>query len=346
MTSTGFNPYPQWQWPSNIPSAPVPGHQDAPPMPGGFEETPVQPRDRSDEPNTSEARVKQEEQAQKQGQEQPNAGERANQNRHWRPRTCRICLEVVHPTFQPPSEHLPSSLQGQPSVSYISEDPESGRLLRPCKCKGSSKYVHEGCLQQWRHADPNSKRNYWQCPTCGFRYRLERMNWGRWISSTVAQIALTIAIFIFAMFLLGFVADPIINLYFDPYSALSTDPLSKINSKIEPVLTDDDVPSWAEHFLKGLASLGLLGFVKFVFALSPWQWWNLRSSGIMSGGRANTGRDRLANLSWVVVVLGVATFLWGVYKGVRAWSRRTLERARERVMDVGSSNDDNDEDED
>ena len=31
----------------------------------------------------------------------------------------------------------------------------------------------------------------------------------------------------------------------------------------------------------------------------------------------------------------------GVYKGVRAWSRRTLEKAGERVMDVSS--DDNDD---
>ena len=311
MSSTGFNPYSQWQWPSDIPSAPVHEQQGAPQMPGGFDETPVeQPNSHSGGPDISEARVKQEQKQEQSHSEKSSPGKGANQNRHWPPRTCRICLEVVNPTFHPPSEHLPESLQGRPSVSYVSEDPESGRLLRPCKCKGSSKYVHEGCLQQWRHADPNSKRNYWQCPTCGFRYRLERMNWGRWISSTVAQIGLTIAIFIMAMFLLGFVADPIINLYFDPYSALSTDPLSKINTKIEPVLSDDDVPSWAEHFLKGLASLGLLGFVKFLFALSPWQWWNLRSSGIVSGGRAHSGRDRLANLSWVVVVLGVATFLW------------------------------------
>ena len=35
----------------------------------------------------------------------------------------------------------------------------------------------------------------------------------------------------------------------------------------------------------------------------------------------------------------------GVYKGVRAWSRRTLEKAGERVMDV-TSNDENDEDDD
>lgn len=32
-----------------------------------------------------------------------------------------------------------------------------------------------------------------------------------------------------------------------------------------------------------------------------------------------------------------------VYKGVRAWSRRTLEKAGERVMDVAGDDDDGDE---
>ena len=114
-----------------------------------------------------------------------------------------------------------------------------------------------------------------------------------------------------ALFVMGFVADPIINLYVDPYSVISSAPFSKVGARLEPMLTDDDVTSWTEHFLKGLASLGLLGFVKVLFALSPWQWWNIRTSGIMNGGgrSGNTGRDRLASISWVVVIIGIATFL-------------------------------------
>ncbi|MCJ1407975.1 hypothetical protein MMC19_002047 [Ptychographa xylographoides] len=143
------------------------------------------------------------------------------------------------------------------------------------------------------------------------------------------------------MFALGFVADPIINLYLDPYSTISSGSFSDLGIKIEPILTDDDVPGWAEHFLKGLASLGMLSFIKVLFA-SPWQWWNLRNSGIMSGGRrtGTDGRDRLANTTWILILIGVGTFLWGVYKGVRAWSRRTLEKASERVMDVPLADDD------
>ncbi len=143
---------------------------------------------------------------------------------------------------------------------------------------------------------------------------------------------------------MGFVADPIINLYIDPYSALSSP--SSLKTKIEPILTDDDAVTWVEHFIKGLASLGLLGFVKVLFALSPWQWWNIRSSGIMNGGgrSGNTGRDRLASISWIVVIIGIGTFIWVVFKSVRAWSRRALEKAGERLMDV--ADDDNDDETD
>lgn len=102
--------------------------------------------------------------------------------KHWHPRTCRICLEQVLPSFHLPNETLPGFLAGRPYVKYESE---SGRLIRPCKCKGSSRYVHDQCLQQWRHSDRSytSARHYWQCPTCGFRYRLQRLTWARYVSS-------------------------------------------------------------------------------------------------------------------------------------------------------------------
>ncbi|PYH87862.1 RING finger domain protein [Aspergillus ellipticus CBS 707.79] len=244
-------------------------------------------------------------------------------------RTCRICLETVHPTFPPPSEHLPGFLQPRQRVVYESSDPESGRLLRPCKCKGSSRYVHEGCLRLWRHADPGyGKRNFWHCPTCGFQYRLERLQWARWISSPLTQLALTLVVLMFTIFLLGFIADPIINLYLDPLDP--TLPLELWDHPVTGVLPDDARASWTEHFVKGLASLGFLSFIKAVFALSSWQGLTLRGTGVLSGGR-NTGRNRVA---WLVIVIGVGSFLWAVYKGVRTWSCRALEKAGERVMDV------------
>lgn len=268
-----------WKWPENLPAAQSAGRS-------GHSQTDSRPADSTE-------------------------GSSNRSKKHYPPRTCRICLETVYPTLHPPSEHLPGFLQSAPRVTYESPDPELGRLLRPCKCKGTSRYVHEGCLRKWRHADPSyGKRNYWQCPTCKFQYRLERMTWARCISSTATQIGLTLGILLFTIFLLGFIADPIINLWADPLGTLlATDDWDYWEP--DPFV---DVPpleektSWLEHFVKGLASLGVLSFVKVLLAASPWQWLNIRTSGLFGGGRS-TGRSRVASISWVVVLIGVGSFL-------------------------------------
>lgn len=228
---------------------------------------------------------------------------RSEDTAHYPPRECRICLETVLPTFQPPSESLSGFLQPKPRVVYESSDPELGRLLRPCRCKGSSRYVHEGCLQAWRHADPDySKRNFWHCPTCKFQYRLERLTWAHWISSPWTQMTLTLGILLFTIFLLGFIADPIINLYVDPLETIY------YTEFWEPSALSGSKPSWLEHLVKGMASLGVLSFLKVLFAFSPWQWWSLRSSGVVSNGRS-TGRNRVASVGWLVILVGVGSFL-------------------------------------
>ncbi|KAI7487522.1 hypothetical protein KC351_g2584 [Hortaea werneckii] len=276
----------------------------------------------------------------------PEHAQQDPKRKHYPPRTCRICLEVVNPTFHnldadSPQAMLPEALRPTPRVTYESPPGDGGRMLRPCKCKGSQKYVHEECLSAWRRQDPLQKRNYWQCPTCRYQYRLERLRWGAWISSTASQVGLTVSIFVVAMFILGFVADPIINLYLDPLSTIAT-----AGGPTGSLIYDDEPATWTEHFVKGLASLGLLGFAKFLLTLSPWHWFNMRGTVVVnrSGGLGGTGRDRLQGLSWFAVILGIATFLWAVWKMVRAWSRRTLEQAGERVMDVpGQANDDEDD---
>lgn len=283
MFSTSSNRSPTWTWPEDLPGS----------TPGTFPEPSQKEQEGAD---TSESTQN--------TQDPPRRPER-----HYSPRMCRICLETVYPTSEPESEYLPSMLQSRPRVVYVSSDPELGRLLRPCKCKGSSRYVHEGCLQSWRHADPSyGKRNYWQCPTCGFKYQFQRVIWARWITSALAQLFLTLSILLFTIFALGFVADPILNLYLEPLDTI-------VGSEFWEETHVLDVPdlsgetTWIEHFLKGLASLGVLSIIKAFVALSPWRWWQLRGSGFVSNGGRNTGRSRVASINWLVILIGVATFL-------------------------------------
>lgn len=110
------------------------------------------------------------------------------------------------------------------------------------------------------------------------------------------------AIFFVVTFLLGFFADPIINLYLDPYNTIADLPVHGTQA-----IYDDEPDSWAEHFTKGMASLGLLGFAKFVVTLNPWALWNMRGGG---GARAGAnGRDRVQQISWIAVLVGIATVL-------------------------------------
>lgn len=117
-----------------------------------------------------------------------NAPPEPARERHYRPRQCRICLEHVLPTYHPPPENLPGFLQsGTARVTYESDD--GGRLLRPCQCKGTAMYVHEECLKAWRYSDAGlARRNFYECPTCGYKYRLQRLGLSDAISSVGESI--------------------------------------------------------------------------------------------------------------------------------------------------------------
>ncbi|KAF9314682.1 hypothetical protein BG003_003935 [Podila horticola] len=65
-------------------------------------------------------------------------------------RRCRICLE-----------------------SEDDEDSSSGKLISPCLCKGSSRYIHLGCLEQWRALSPR-KASSFSCDTCHYHYSFSR----------------------------------------------------------------------------------------------------------------------------------------------------------------------------
>ena len=215
-----------------------------------------------------------------------------------------------------------------PRVRYISESPEDGRLISPCHCKGSQKYVHEGCLQAWRMARPLAERNYWKCPTCGFEYRMQRLSWGRVVSNKLTRAILTLLLFALTLFVLGFVADPLMDLWVDPSGVIldtfldlgEFDADDDFFHQVHEVLHDSgdgvmgdivEPASWLEHFLKGFFSLGIVGVVKTFLVVSPFTWFNLRGAGLGRGHRraAGGGRGRFDNMSWIFIFIGAFTFL-------------------------------------
>ena len=56
------------------------------------------------------------------------------------------------------------------------EEPENGRLFSPCKCKGSMRYVHIGCLNEWRK-QAAKQESFYRCDQCHYKYSFRRTWW-------------------------------------------------------------------------------------------------------------------------------------------------------------------------
>jgi len=66
-------------------------------------------------------------------------------------------------------------------VCYAGADTEAtlpeacrGRLFSPCLCRGTARFIHVDCLDDWRYSDGGRGKRFYQCPTCMYEYRIAR----------------------------------------------------------------------------------------------------------------------------------------------------------------------------
>ncbi|KAI1626508.1 hypothetical protein EDD37DRAFT_608068 [Exophiala viscosa] len=255
-------------------------------------------------------------------------------------RTCRLCLEDVPATISLWPPGLPPALQ-RPIVEYKSDEDDYGRLLKPCLCRGGMRYIHEHCLKRSRTevARPGS---LWKCHQCGYQFNFNRLAVQKFLGSSLASGVLTVLAMAVVMFFLGFIADPIINFYTEPYDTF----LGREDVWREVDLNESKgrLSSWAQHFMKGLVSMGVLSFLRTMI-LNPFQWWNFRNTGMITsrvGGRTATGRDRAVNVSWIVIVMGVLSASYFFYRSVQAIVGKVLQRIGNNIVDTHLPGDDDD----
>src|SRR5205085_2770603 len=62
-----------------------------------------------------------------------------------------------------------------------------GRLISPCRCRGTMKFVHLHCLNSWRYASPN-RRSVYQCDQCGYKYHFNRTHYAAIASSIYTRV--------------------------------------------------------------------------------------------------------------------------------------------------------------
>lgn len=254
-------------------------------------------------------------------------------------RTCRYCLEDVPASVSLYPPGLPLSFQ-HPVVEYKNDD-EYGRLIKPCLCRGGMRYVHELCLRRAR-TESQREGSLWKCHQCGYQFSFNRLTLQKYLGSKPVSGALTVLVMILVMFLLGFIADPILNIYTDPYDTLMRQ--EDLWERVEVNQAKVNGSGWGQHFIKGLISMGVLSFFRSM-VLNPFHWINLRNTGFFGGrssGRSTTGRDRALNVSWVMVAFGVVTAFYLFYKWVQAIISRYLQRIGNNIVDTQLPGDDDD----
>lgn len=93
----------------------------------------------------------------------------------------------------------------------LDEEGEMGRLISPCLCSGSMRYVHVSCLGMWR---AKNSKTFLECPQCKYVYRLRRGRIGDLMLSTRMLALGTLAMFLIMSLTAGhFLLHFLLNLY-------------------------------------------------------------------------------------------------------------------------------------
>ncbi len=98
------------------------------------------------------------------------------------------------------------------------EQNESNKLISPCLCQGSVKYIHELCLKNWILNNPKKNIKESCCEICNFKYTItfttklqfNRQNWCKYIEKLLTIIVASLVI----LSSVGYILYLIISRYF------------------------------------------------------------------------------------------------------------------------------------
>jgi len=247
-------------------------------------------------------------------------------------------------------------------------DAALGRLIKPCKCDGSIRYVHVECLNRWRRAS-TSKSAFFECPQCHYRYAFARTRVVGLATSPLILSALSLNIFVVLVFLASFVGSFIVNRFDDSddgyYSYWFYNPITAARDLItsavhlaDEVTGSSGVPTkkvdWStgapqaipkppgiigrllQRFFLGLSVVGITSFAQWLWSMSlmgPMRFLRLR--GLRDRRERGGGGSVIAIIIAGFIVAGAVRALLQVYRLVERMTKQLLIRAEYTILEVG-----------
>ena len=187
------------------------------------------------------------------------------------------------------------------------------RLFSPCLCDGSMKYVHVGCLNEWRRASTNP-RSYFECDQCRYKYNLRRSEWAEYVETWHVVNACTAAAFVLSTLALGLVnlALPVTIKF---YALVGWSGWAGYGGAI------------CDHIVCGLILIGVCGF-----AVGQ-RWRDTRFLMYLGMTIASNGN----RIFRVFVAVGIAYAVYELHNYMQLRMRELLHRFGEHILGVGNA---------
>ncbi|KAF9329503.1 hypothetical protein BG006_007414 [Podila minutissima] len=235
----------------------------------------------------------------------------------------------------------------------VDEEDTLGRLISPCLCKGSMKYVHVECLNAWRERSPKQESHY-KCDTCKYSFSFRRTSFARYLAHPLTVFVLTILVFIAAVFAAGFAMKLLLYLTMDEaqefiYPAdldeFDEDELLRLKEDFVIFKTPDSLRAVfridKSHMVFGSFFVSIIGFLQLLLSTI----WMGGGGGVfriggfgLGGGRRRGERQREAGIGGVLMVMilvfGLFKSVYTTYQFVNRMSRKALAKAELMVLEV------------
>mmetsp|Transcript_9558 Transcript_9558/g.13360 ORF Transcript_9558/g.13360 Transcript_9558/m.13360 type:complete len:1184 (-) Transcript_9558:21-3572(-) len=206
---------------------------------------------------------------------------------------------------------------------------DEGRLISPCLCRGSIRFVHLECLQHWRRESRNTSAFY-ECEMCKYRYSFHRTLYAQVLRSALVLHAASAFILVFLILASAHVLRKCDDSFFEGNMAASLTPdLASIDLPKDAVLPPELVQSYfnrvwifgltGPHLLLGVVTVGVVGWLCTFWHYIPMVW--------------APGRNR--TILPILIIIGMVKVLTITYELMKRVSGHYLQAAENLILEVG-----------